>query len=150
MCPHTTIPMSSYYYKCVLIPLCMCPHTTVYRAGEGDFKNLGHTAISWTPPVEAMGFIFNVCVEARTPHATVLIRREKKRKNILKHARLLLGGPHPTRNGTHVYILNQKDASVQPEKRKKKVKHAGRLCEARTPHTRWYSYVYTKASRSST
>jgi len=40
-------------------------------AGEGDFKNLAHASTSWTPPVEAMGFIFNVCVEARTPHAMV-------------------------------------------------------------------------------
>ena len=30
MCPHTTIDVSSYYYKCVLILLYMCPDTTTY------------------------------------------------------------------------------------------------------------------------
>jgi hypothetical protein len=29
MCPHTTMYVSSYYYVCVLILLCMCPHTYV-------------------------------------------------------------------------------------------------------------------------
>ncbi len=30
MCPHTAICVSSYYYTFVLILLCMCPHTTIY------------------------------------------------------------------------------------------------------------------------
>jgi hypothetical protein len=44
MCPHTTIHVSSYYYPCVLILLYMCPHTTVHVFSYYCMHGCLHTA----------------------------------------------------------------------------------------------------------
>jgi hypothetical protein len=132
MCPHTTMYVSSYYYVCVLILICMCSHTnvmhTVYLCVSSYYfirllKLLHVSSYYYTCPHStiyvdscyflssaAPSFISNCLIPATrathrsTDHPRTLTRTTRTRKHIRTQQTVTLARTHTRPHNHRCYI----------------------------------------------